>query len=227
MSLRLLHIDTSARAGRSGTDPHGSHSRRLSARFVERWHALRPGDAVEHLDVGQQPPGFVDGRWIHAAFTAPEQRGPWMTERLAESDRLVDQLLAADLVVVGLPMYNFGVPAQFKAWIDNVVRVGLTFGFDRSRAGEPYWPMLAPGKRLIILTARGDYGYDADGRLASMNLVEAGLKTPLAYIGMHDSDTVAIEYDEFADERLARSIAAAETAVDRLVDRLASTMAGG
>ena len=87
--------------------------------------------------------------------------------------------------------------------------------------------MLAPGKRLIILTARGDYGYDADGRLASMNLVEAGLKTPLAYIGMHDSDTVAIEYDEFADERLARSIAAAETAVDRLVDRLASTMAGG
>lgn len=139
---------------------------------------------------------------------------------LAESDRLTAELVAADLIVIGAPMYNFGVPAQLKAWIDNIVRVGVTFGFDRARSGEPYWPMLPPGKRLVILTARGDYGYDEGGRLAPMNLVEAGLKVPLAYIGLRDSNTVAIEYDEFGDVRLKASIAAAEAAVDHLVERL-------
>ncbi|WP_297515153.1 hypothetical protein [uncultured Caulobacter sp.] len=80
--------------------------------------------------------------------------------------------------------------------------------------------MLSPGKRLVILTARGDYGYDAGGRLAAMNLVEQGLNVPLAYLGLHASDAIAIEYDEFADERLASSIATAENNVDRLVEKL-------
>ena len=68
-----------------------------------------------------------------------------MHEVLAESDTLVDELLAADVIVAGVPMYNFGVPAQFKAYIDNIVRVGRTFRFDRSREGEPYWPMVPTG----------------------------------------------------------------------------------
>lgn len=80
--------------------------------------------------------------------------------------------------------------------------------------------MLSPGKRLVILTARGDYGYAEGGRLAAMNLVEAGLRVPLSYIGIHESHAVAIEYDEFADERLTASITAAEAAVDRLVGDL-------
>jgi FMN-dependent NADH-azoreductase len=108
-----------------------------------------------------------------------------------------------------------------KAWIDNIVRVGVTFGFDRARSGEPYWPMLPPNKHLVILTSRGDYGYDEGGRLAGINLVEASLKAPLAYLGIHDTNTIAIEYDEFADERLAASIAAAECSVDRLAQELA------
>ena len=145
-TMNLLHIDASARPGRSGIDAHGSHTRRLSARFVERWREARPDDRVDYLDVGQHPPAHVDARWIHAAFTAPAEREPWMAEALAESDRLVDQLVAADLIVVGLPMYNFSVPAQFKAWIDNIVRVGRTFGFDRARGAVPYWPMLAGGQ---------------------------------------------------------------------------------
>jgi FMN-dependent NADH-azoreductase len=177
-------------------------------------------DLVTYRDVGSAPPAPVSGEWIAAAFCPPDQRSDAQRAVLADSDRLTAELVSADLIVVGAPMYNFGVPAQLKAWIDNVVRVGLTFGFDRSRPGEPYWPMLAPGKRLVILTARGDHGYDAGGRLAAVNLVEAGLKVPLAYLGLTGSDTVAIEYDEFADERLAASIAAAETAVDWLVERL-------
>src|SRR3546814_5198293 len=80
--------------------------------------------------------------------------------------------------------------------------------------------MLPSGKRAVILGARGDYGYDPGGRQADANFVEAGLKAPLAYIGLRDATSIAVEFDEFADERLARSIAAAESAVDALVDRL-------
>ncbi|MCG2840606.1 NAD(P)H-dependent oxidoreductase [Sandaracinobacter sp. RS1-74] len=218
--FRILHIDSSARRGVSGEQRHGSHSRRLTRRFVERWLAARPEDELVYRDVGGQPPSPVDHDWIAAAFTPPEARGADAKARLLESDRLTAELLAADLIVIGAPMYNFGVPAQLKAWIDNVVRVGLTFGFDRAREGEPYWPMLPEGKRLVILSARGDHGYDPGGRLEASNLVEAGIRVPMAYIGLTQSHGLAIEYDEFADQRLAGSIAAAEEGVDRLVDRL-------
>lgn len=134
----LLHLDASARAGLSGTDPFGSHTRRLSRRFVDQWLQHEPDARIIYRDVGQNPPPPVTGRWIHAAFTPETQREPWMREVLRTSDELVDELLAADIIVAGVPMYNFGPPAQFKAWIDNIVRVGRTFGFDRSREGTPY-----------------------------------------------------------------------------------------
>lgn len=219
-ALHLLHIDSSARPGISGRDPHGSHTRRLSARFVERWAAQRPTDTVTYRDVGQHPPAPVDADWVAAAFTRPEKRDAAQEARLAESDRLVAELIAADVVVVGAPMYNFGMPAPLKAWLDNIVRVGVTFGFDRARDGDPYWPMLPTGKTLVTLSARGDYGYDPGGRQAHNNFVESGLAAPLAYIGLHDRHAIAIEYDEFGDQRLAASIAAAEQAVDALVEQL-------
>ena len=226
MTLHLLHIDASARPGRSDTDPHGSHTRRLSARFVERWRKARPGDRIDRLDVGQHPPAHVSGRWIHAAFTAPAGREPWMAEVLAESDRLVDQLVAADLIVVGLPMYNFSVPAQFKAYIDNIVRVGRTFGFDRARGAVPYWPMLAgTGKRLVLLGARGDHGYDPGGRIAHLNHTESSVRSVFGYIGVTDVHEAAVEFDEFGGEQLAQSLREAERKVDRLVDQLSGTLA--
>lgn len=217
----LLHIDASARPGRSDQDRFGSHTRRLTARFVGRWAASRPGDRIIRRDVGQTPPRPVTGRWIHAAFTKPEQREPWMRKALAESDALVDELMAADLIVAGVPMYNFGPPAQFKAYIDNIVRVGRTFGFDRSRPGEPYWPLLADaGKRLVILSSRGDYGYDEGERIHHLNHVERSVRTAFRYLGITEVESVAVEYDEFGDERLRASLARADMAVDRLVDRL-------
>ena len=219
--LTLLHLDASARPGLSGTHAHGSHTRRLSARFVDRWKAHRPGDTVVYRDIGASPPAPVTGRWIHAAFTPASRREPWMHEVLAESDALVDELLSADLIVAGVPMYNFGVPSGFKAYIDNIVRVGRTFGFDRSREGEPYWPLLAgSGKRLVTLSARGDHGYGPGQRIEHMNHVEPAVRTAFGYIGITDTHHVAIEYDEYADERLQRSIAAAEAEVDGLVERL-------
>lgn len=220
---RLLHLDSSARPGRSDTDRHGSHTRRLSARFVQRWLEREPDAHVVYRDIGAEAPSPVDGRWVHAAFTPPEQREPWMHERLAQSDALIDELLAADVIVAGVPMYNFGMPAQFKAYIDNIVRVGRTFGFDRSRAGEPYWPLLAGmDKRLVILSSRGDFGYGPGERIAHLNHVERGVATAFGYIGITDVASVAIEYDEFADDRLRTSIASAEAEVDALVARMAA-----
>lgn len=219
----VLQIDASARLGRSGEARHGSHTRRLTHRFVERWSQQRPGDEIRYRDVGVRPPRPVSGDWIHAAFTAPALREPWMREVLFESDALVAELKAADVIVIGAPMYNFGPPAPLKAWIDNIVRVGLTFGFDRTREGEPYWPMLAEqGKTLVILTARGDHGYDPGERIADLELVTPSLAKPLAYLGITDVRTAAIEYDEFADDRLAASLARAETAVDALVETMAA-----
>ena len=219
---RLLHLDASARPHGSDSHAHGSHSRRLSARFVRRWQALRPQDPVVYRDVGQSPPAPVSGAWIHAAFTPAAAREPWMRETLAESDALVDELIAADVIAVGLPMYNFNVPAQFKAYVDNVVRVGRTFGFDRSRGAEPYWPLLAEaGKTLVLLGSRGDYGYDGP-RLGHLNHGEASVRTAFGYLGIVDAPGVAIEYDEFADARLAASIADAEARVDALVEDLAA-----
>lgn len=217
----LLHIDASARPGRSDVDPHGSHTRRLSARFIEGWRAARPDDRVDRLDVGQHPPAHVTGQWIHAAFTAPAAREPWMQEALAESDRLVDQLIAADLIVIGLPMYNFSVPAQFKAYIDNIVRVGRTFGFDRARGEVPYWPLLADsGKRLVLLGSRGDHGYDKGRRIAHLNHTESSVRSVFGYIGITEVFEAAVEHDEFGGEQLALSLRQAEQAVDRLVENL-------
>lgn len=223
----LLHIDASARPGCSGATAHGSHTRRLTARFVRRWTSTHPGTRVIYRDVGEAPPPPVTGRWIRAAFTAEHAREDWMKQALRASDVLVDELLEADLIVVGVPMYNFGPPAQFKAYIDNIVRVGRTFGFDRDRQGEPYWPLLADaGKRLVILSSRGDFGYQPGGRLGGRNHVEASIRTAFAYIGVTDVHGAAVEYDEFADHRLAESIRQAEARVDALVLRLSDGQGG-
>lgn len=219
-TLRLLHIDSSARPGLSGQDKHGSHTRHLSDRFVRRWMLARPDDAVIRRDVAAEPLEAIDAAWLEASFMSPASRSPTHEARLRQSDLLVEELLAADILVIGVPMYNFGVPSQLKVWIDNVVRVGMTFGFDRSRMGDPYWPMVPEGKQLILLTSRGDYGYGSGGRIAEMNLTDAGLRVPLGYIGVTEHHSIAIEYDEFRDERLATSILAAEAAVDSLVDSL-------
>lgn len=224
----ILHLDSSARPGRSGAQPHGSHTRRLTARFLERYRQLDSEIEVIYRDLGAQPPSPVTGDWVHAAFTPPAARAPWMVQALAQSDLLVDELLRADIIVAGVPMYNFGPPAQFKAWIDNIVRVGRTFGFDRARPGEPYWPLLADaGKQLVILSSRGDYGYDPGQRLEAINHVETSVRSAFRYIGVTDTFGAAIEYDEFGGERLARSIAEAEHAADRLAETIAASRAEG
>jgi FMN-dependent NADH-azoreductase len=120
-------------------------------------------------------------------------------------------------------MYNFSVPAQFKAWIDNIVRVGRTFGFDRARGAIPYWPMLdGAGKRLVLLGARGDHGYGPGQRIAHLNHTEASVRSVFGYIGITDIHEIAAEYDEFGGEQLAQSLRQAEQGIDELVQALSS-----
>lgn len=222
----ILHIDSSARPGRSGQLAHGSHTRRLTEHFVERYLQLDSGSKVIYRDVGAEPPSPVTGAWVHAAFTAPPAREPWMVEALAQSDLLVDELLKADIIVAGVPMYNFGPPAQFKAWLDNIVRVGRTFGFDRARPDEPYWPLLADaGKQLVILSSRGDYGYGPGQRLENINHVEGSVRSVFRYLGVTETYGAAIEFDEFGDERLAQSIAGAEHATAQIAEAIAAVRA--
>jgi FMN-dependent NADH-azoreductase len=216
----LLHIDASARPGLSGTHAHGSHSRRLGHRFVTTWRAARPQDEVIYRDIGATPPGHVTGEWIASGYTPPAEREPWMHAVLAESDALIAELRRADVLVIGVPMYNFGMPAPLKSWIDNIVRIGATFDFDRSRE-NPYVPLLAERRRrTVLLSSCGSSGYGPGGFQAQMDLLTPGIASPLALLGLTEVHSVAIEHAEDPGDLLDRSIAEALDRVDALVGEL-------
>ena len=217
----ILHLDASARPGLAGKDLHGSHSRNLSQRFVSQWLARRGQDSLTYRDIGQNPPSIIDHDWIAAAFTPEEKREPWMQDTLTESDQLVDELIAADVLVIGAPLYNFSMPAALKAWIDQIVRTGRTVAFDESNPLDPYVPLLADRPRhAVILSARGGVGFDAGGAMAHMNHLEPSLITALGFIGITQVHQIAIEGQEVGGELLAESVAQALNQVDALVAQL-------
>ena len=222
----LLHLDASARPGLAGKDEHGSHSRNLTHRFVSQWLARRALDSVTYRDIGQNPPSYISHDWIASSFTPPERREPWMKERLAESDRLVDELIAADVLIIGTPLYNFGMPAALKAWIDQIVRPGRTVEVDERKLPDPYVPLLADRPRhAVILSARGGIGFGPGGEMAQMNHLEPNLVTALNFIGITRIHQVAIEGQETGGEVLAASVAAALHQVDQLVAELQAALA--
>ncbi|AEB59476.1 FMN-dependent NADH-azoreductase [Ectopseudomonas mendocina] len=217
----ILHLDASARPGLAGEDLHGSHSRNLSQRFVSQWQARRPQDVVTYRDIGQNPPSIINHDWIASSFTPEPKREAWMRDTLAESDRLVDELIAADVLVIGTPLYNFGMPAALKAWIDQVVRPGRTVEVDESNPLDPYEPKLADRPRhVVILTARGGIGFDAGGEMAHMNHLEPNLITALGFIGLTRVHQIAIEGQEVGGELLAESVRLGLRKVDALVAEL-------
>ncbi|WP_148863854.1 FMN-dependent NADH-azoreductase [Marinobacter fonticola] len=217
----ILKIDASARPGFAGTDEHGSHSRKLTHQFVSRWLARRPEDTLTYRDIGTAPPSFITHEWIQSAFTPRERQEPWMARVLAESDQLIDELAAADILVIGAPLYNFGMPATLKAWVDLVVRMGRTVDYDPATPEAPFIPKLADRPRhAVILSSRGSAGFEPDGALAHMNHLEPGLATVLEFIGITNVHSIAIENQETGGEQLADSVAAAERRIDKLVDEL-------
>jgi FMN-dependent NADH-azoreductase len=210
----LLHLDASARADRSLT-------RQLSRLFVETWLSHRPGDRVIRRDLAAAPPPHVTEAWIAACFTPSERRDSAMREELAWSDAALAELEAAELLVVGAPMYNYGLPSSLKAWLDQVIRIGRSFSFDLARGDWPIEPIMR-GKRMVVLSARGEFGFDGGVR-AAWNHFDPHLATCARYLGV-DPDAihgVAVEYQEFGDARHARSRAEAEERAIALATTLA------
>lgn len=218
---RILHLDASARPGRAGIDPHGSVTRLLTRRVVDRWQTLRPDTAVTYRDVGAAPPAPVSAAWIEAAFAPEAAHAPWMDEVLAESDQLIEEVRAADALVLGVPLYNFSVPSAFKAWIDNIIRIGRTVIVNPDSLDDPYTPLLAD-RPVILIVSRGGFGMNEGGPLAHMNHLEASVRTALGFIGLTSLHEVAVEYQELGGDLLASSLRNAETRLDELVMSLQS-----
>lgn len=224
---RLLHLDASPRPGRAGTHDHGSHTRRLSHHFVSRWLALEPEAEIVYRDIGANPPPLTSVEWIEAEFTPAEHKTPSMRAALAESDALTDEVIGADILVLGVPLYNFSTPAAFKAWIDNIVRIGRTVDFDMEYGAHPYVPiehyvpLLADRPRhAVLLSARGGFGFDRHGPLAAFNHLEPSVRTALQFIGIGGFHDIAIEHQEEGGEALAASTDSALARIDRLVKQL-------
>jgi FMN-dependent NADH-azoreductase len=205
----LLHIDASPRAERS-------HSRTMTREFVEQWKLSHPGDTVIYRDIGRNPVPHVDEPWIAAAFTPPEQRTPELWEAIRISDQLVDEFLTADIYVIGVPMYNFSIPSTFKAYIDQIVRTGRTVGFEPNDAANVFKPLVL-GKKMFIIEARGDSGFQPGGRYEAMNYHDPYLVTVFGFMGITDITFIHVENDEYGGQKLAESIATARTQIAQLV----------
>ncbi|HAH46562.1 NAD(P)H-dependent oxidoreductase [Gimesia sp.] len=204
----LLHIDSSPRSDRS-------HTRSLTADFVQRWQVNHPINTVTYRDIGRSPLPHVTEEWIAAAFTSPDERNQAMQDALRLSNELIDELLLADVIVAGIPFYNFGMPSGFKAYIDQIVRIGRTFLFNPDNEESPYTP-LVHGKRMIAVISRGDGGYGSGGRNEENNHLDPHLRTVFRFIGLNDLEIVAAENDEHGGAALVNSLESARRKILRL-----------
>ena len=195
--MKLLHIDSSPLAA-------NSVSRQLTRRTVDQWTAAHPGTAVEHLDLAQDAPTHLNMESLGFRL-APGAEGLTEAQKRenAVSERLVSQFLAADVVVLGAPMYNFSVPSQLKAWIDRIAQVGRTFKYtDKGPQG------LAGGKTVIVVSTRG--GVYSSGPAAGMDHQESYLKGVLGFLGVTDVRFVRAEGLAMGEEAKAKAIASAD-----------------
>lgn len=215
----LLHIDASARGIAPTPDRHQSLSRRLSQTFVHQWLAKQPTDLVIRRDVGRAPPPAISQDWIEAAFVPPERRNVAQEQTLELSNELIAEIEQANVIVLGTPMYNYGMPAVLKAWFDQVIRVDKTFTFDLARGDFPLEPIFA-GKILVMLVSRGEFGFAPGGIREEMNHLETHIRVAARYLGVAQDHLIAIEYQEFGDDRHNRSIAEAFAQVPKLVEAI-------
>jgi FMN-dependent NADH-azoreductase len=176
----LLHLDSSPRSFSGIPNSHQSVTRMLTQEFVTAWKATHSDGIVTYRDLGHNPVPPVDEQWIAAAFTPPEQRSPQLTAALKTSDELIDEFLKADICVFGIPMYNFNVPSTFKAYIDNIVRIGRTFSVDANG-----FQGLASGRQIVAITARGG-NFRPGTPLAAYDYQEPYLKTIFGFMGITD-----------------------------------------
>lgn len=203
----LLVINASGRLTRSITH-------RLTGLYTQGWLQANPEGRVIERDVGRQPPPAVNEAWIAGAFADPVDRTEEMRAALDLSEALIGELEVADEIVLGVPMYNFGMPGQLKTYFDQIIRVNRTFAIDQ-QAEDPYTPLLTDRPVTIIMSV-GDGTLLPGGRDSHLNFLEPHLNLLLSFIGFHNLRHVRVGYEEYQDERLMRSLESAEALIHEL-----------
>jgi FMN-dependent NADH-azoreductase len=199
-SMNILQINSSARPGQS-------QSSRLADGIVERLRHADPDATLVVRDLGRAPHPALDEAALGALFTPAAQRTPEQAARVALDDALIAELKAADVVVLGVPMYNFGVPTQLKNWIDAVARAGVTFRYtDKGPEG------LVTGKKVYVALTRGGLyrNTPADTQVPY-------LQAFLGFIGMTDVQFIYAEGLAMGPEAEQKALASAQTQIDELL----------
>lgn len=217
----ILHIDTSARRTDNKVQDYNSISKKLSAYFMDTWLSSNTDDRVIYRDIGLNPPPYIDQDWIAAVFTPLDKQTDEQKALLALSDTLIEELGRAEIILISAPMYNYGMPAVLKSWFDHVVRIGKTFTFDLERGDFPIEPIMS-GKKLVLITSSGEFGFEVGGIREHMNHLGPHVKTASGYLGVEQFYQVKSEYQEFADERHIESVKLAYERIDELVIELSN-----
>ncbi|WP_296001796.1 FMN-dependent NADH-azoreductase [Rugamonas sp.] len=199
----VLYINSSVRNS-------GSLSRQQSAAFIAQWQAAHPADTVVTRDLTTSPVPHLTEQMMGAFFTPAEARNADQAHTIKTSDTLVDELIAADVVVIAAPMYNFSVPSTLKAWIDHVARVGRTFKYG---ANGPEGQLA--GKKVYVFTASG--GVYSEGPAAAYDFLTTYLSTVLGFLGMTDVTYVRAEGVAMGEEAVANTIAKSNSKIAALI----------
>lgn len=191
--MKILQINASARR-------EGANSTKLANTVVERLQAAHPAAAVTLRDLSTTPVTVLDEVALGALFTPVEQRSAGQSAVVAEYDALIAEVQAHDVIVLGVPMYNFGVPVQLKAWIDAIARAGVTFRYTENGPEG-----LVKGKTVYVALARGGLYRDTpnDSQVPY-------LKTVLGFLGLTDIRFVYAEGLNMGPEAAAKGFAQAE-----------------
>jgi FMN-dependent NADH-azoreductase len=190
--MKLLHVDSSILG-------QGSVSRDLSADVVATFLGHHPDLAVARLDLAVTPIGHLTAAHLAAAQGAPVDDA--LRSDVAAGQFALEEFLAADIVVIGAPMYNFTIPTQLKTWIDRVVVPGQTFKY-----GPEGLVGLASAKRVILALARGNV-YQPGSPAAPLEHAESYLRAILGFIGVSAPETVIAEGLALGDEQRTRAVA--------------------
>lgn len=200
--MKLLHVDSSINGS-------ASVSRGLTRQVVDKWVARHPDTQVEYLDLAvDTPPHFsADSMGFRRPPTGEVSEAEQKENALAEA--LVSQFLAADVIVVGAPLYNFSIPSQLKAWIDRLAQAGRTF---RYTAQGPEG--LATGKTVIAVLSRGGIYSTSDAGQA-MEHQESYLKTIFGFFGITDVRVVRAEGTDMGEESRSNALNTAAQDIER------------
>lgn len=161
----------------------GGHSSQLADQFVATWHRNHPDAHIIVRDLANQPLPHLDAQRVSAFFAQPEVRTPAQKAFVDESDALIAEIKQADMIVIGLPMYNFGIPSTLKAYFDHIARAGITFKYT---ANGPVG--LLPDKKVTVFATRGGI-YAGTALDSQTNYV----KDFLNFLGLTDIDFVYAE----------------------------------